>query len=173
MSGGQLVISVNANSHATPSLYGMDNIEFLVSTNPGHAPKPLHKVASGGELSRISLAIQMITAQHSGVPTLIFDEVDVGISGGVAEIVGNTLRDLGQQRQILCITHLPQVASQGHQHLQVKKTINSQSTHTQLHWLNRQQRIEELARMLGGIEMTQQTLAHAEEMLLRATGVVI
>ncbi|MEK7991969.1 MAG: DNA repair protein RecN [Thiotrichaceae bacterium] len=173
MSGGQLVISVNANLQATPSLYGMDNIEFLVSTNPGHAPKPLHKVVSGGELSRISLAIQMITAQHSGVPTLIFDEVDVGISGGVAEIVGNTLRDLGQQRQILCITHLPQVASQGHQHLQVKKTINSHSTHTQLHWLNRQQRIEELARMLGGIEITQQTLAHAEEMLLRATGAVV
>uniref|UniRef100_UPI003365662A DNA repair protein RecN n=1 Tax=Candidatus Albibeggiatoa sp. nov. BB20 TaxID=3162723 RepID=UPI003365662A len=173
MSGGQLVIAVNANPEAVPSLYGMDNINFLVSTNPGHAPKPLHKVASGGELSRISLAIQVITAQHSGVPTLIFDEVDVGISGGVAEIVGQLLRDLGQQRQILCITHLPQVASQGDQHLQVKKTINTQSTHTQLHWLKRQQRIEELARMLGGVEMTEQTLAHAEEMLLHATGAVI
>ena len=170
MSGGQLVIEVKANLDATPTLHGIDTIGFLVSTNPGHAPKPLHKVASGGELSRISLAIQVITAQHSGVPTLIFDEVDVGISGGVAEIVGQLLRDLGAQRQILCITHLPQVASQGHQHLQVKKTIHQQHTHTQLHQLNRQQRIEELARMLGGVEMTQQTLAHAEEMLSRATG---
>lgn len=170
MSGGQLVIEVNAHSDATPSVHGMDNIAFLVSTNPGHAPKPLHKVASGGELSRISLAIQVITAQRSGVPTLIFDEVDVGISGGVAEIVGQLLRNLGTQRQILCITHLPQVASQGHQHLQVKKTIHQHQTHTQLYQLNRQQRIEELARMLGGVEMTQQTLAHAEEMLARATG---
>lgn len=170
MSGGQLVIAVTANPQATPSIHGMDTIDFLVSTNPGHAPKPLHKVASGGELSRISLAIQVITAQHSGVPTLIFDEVDVGISGGVAEIVGQLLRDLGRQRQILCITHLPQVASLGHQHLQVKKTIHQQNTYTQLHWLNHQQRIEELARMLGGVEMTQQTLAHAREMLLHATG---
>ncbi len=170
MAGGQLVIDVRANVNALPSAHGTDNIEFLVSTNPGHAPKPLHKVASGGELSRISLAIQVITAQHSGVPTLVFDEVDVGISGGVAEIVGQLLRDLGQQRQILCITHLPQVASQGHQHLQVKKTIYQQTTYTQLHWLNQRQRIEELARMLGGVEVTAQTLAHAEEMLLHATG---
>lgn len=166
MAGGKLIITVNMHNRA--SAQGMDEVSFLVSTNPGHAPKPLHKVASGGELSRISLAIQVITAQRTGVPTLIFDEVDVGISGGVAEVVGKLLRNLGQQRQVLCVTHLPQVASLGHRHLQVVKTIAEHSTHIQLRWLSHQQRIEELARILGGVEMTAQTLAHAEEMLARA-----
>ncbi|MDM8566215.1 DNA repair protein RecN [Candidatus Halobeggiatoa sp. HSG11] len=165
MPGGRLVINVNKDNDSLPTSIGTDIVEFLVSTNPGHAPKPLQKVASGGELSRISLAIQVITAQTNGVPILVFDEVDVGIGGGVAEIVGHLLNNLSQQRQVLCITHLPQVACQGQQHLQVSKTIQQNSTHTAITVLNQQQRIEEIARMLGGIEITNQTLAHAEEMI--------
>lgn len=169
MPAGQLLIMVDEDECAQPSATGVDFVEFLVSTNPGHAPRPLNKVVSGGELSRISLAIQVITAQYSGVPTLVFDEVDVGIGGGVAEIVGKLLLQLGQQRQVLCITHLAQVACQGMSHLQVSKTIHAQQTHTTLHWLNPQQRVEEIARMLGGLEITPQTLAHAAEMLNNAT----
>jgi len=165
MPGGHLLITVTANEEATPTVIGTDSIEFLVSTNPGHVPKPLQKVASGGELSRISLAIQVITAQNSGVPILVFDEVDVGIGGGVAEIVGQLLSHLGQQRQVLCITHLPQVACQGHHHLQVSKTTLQQSTQAYITVLDTQQRIKEVARMLGGMEITAQTLAHAQEML--------
>ncbi|HDN25838.1 MAG TPA: DNA repair protein RecN [Thioploca sp.] len=169
MPGGQLVIAVSADEDAPPAATGTDIIEFLVTTNPGHPPKPLQKVASGGELSRISLAIQVVTAQSSGVPILVFDEVDVGIGGGVAEIVGKLLNHLAQQRQVLCITHLPQVACQGDHHLQVNKTINQQSTHAYINVLDNQQRVEEIARMLGGIEITSQTLAHAQEMLQRST----
>ncbi len=165
MPGGHLLITVTANEEATPTVIGTDSIEFLVSTNPGHVPKPLQKVASSGELSRISLAIQVITAQNSGVPILVFDEVDVGIGGGVAEIVGQLLSHLGQQRQVLCITHLPQVACQGHHHLQVSKTTLQQSTQAYITVLDTQQRIKEVARMLGGMEITAQTLAHAQEML--------
>ncbi len=167
MPGGQLVIAVSADEDAPPAAAGMDLVEFLVSTNPGHFPKPLSKVASGGELSRISLAIQVITAQSNGVPILVFDEVDVGIGGGTAEIVGQLLRRLGQQRQVLCITHLPQVACQGDYHLQVTKTIVQSSTQTQIQWLGEKQRVEEIARMLGGVEITAQTKAHAREMLRR------
>ncbi|KHD06719.1 hypothetical protein PN36_06690 [Candidatus Thiomargarita nelsonii] len=168
MTGGRLEITVNPNEDTLPTPTGTDRIEFLVSTNPGHPPKPLNQVASGGELSRISLAIQVITAQRSGVPILVFDEVDVGIGGGVAEIVGQLLNHLGQQRQVLCITHLPQVACQGHHHLQVSKTFKQQSTQTCITVLDNQQRVEEIARMLGGVEMTSQTLAHAQEMLQRS-----
>lgn len=167
MPAGQLVITVTADENASPTVNGMDVVEFLVSTNPGHAPKPLSKVASGGELSRISLAIQVITAQSSGTPTLVFDEVDVGIGGGVAETVGQLLNQLGQQRQVLCITHLPQVACQGDHHLQVNKTIQQQVTHTSIRPLDEQQRVEEIARMLGGLEITPQTLVFAQEMLQR------
>lgn len=167
MPNGELRIMVSADEHAAPTLAGIDIVEFLVSTNIGYAPRPLHKVASGGELSRISLAIQVLTAQASGVPSLVFDEVDVGIGGGVAEIVGQLLRRLGEQRQVLCITHLPQVASQGHQHLQVSKHTENALSTTQIHYLKPSERIEEVARMLGGVKMTAQTLAHAEEMLLR------
>jgi DNA repair protein RecN (Recombination protein N) len=167
MSVGQVVITVTADEHASPTATGMDIVEFLVSTNPGHSPKPLHKIASGGELSRISLAIQVITAQNSGTPTLIFDEVDVGIGGAVAETVGQLLNQLGQQRQVLCITHLPQVACQGDHHLQVNKTIQQQATHTDIKPLNEQERVEEIARMLGGLEITPQTLVYAREMLQR------
>ncbi len=168
MPAGQLVVAVNANENAPPAPTGTDFIEFLVTTNPGHPPKPLQKVASGGELSRISLAIQVVTAQSSGIPVLIFDEVDVGIGGKVAEIVGKLLNQLAQQRQVLCITHLPQVACQAHHHLQVNKIMNQQSTHAHVKVLDNQQRVEEIARMLGGIEITSQTLAHAQEMLQRS-----
>ncbi len=167
MPGGQLTITVTTHQESLPTTHGMDRVEFLVTANPGQPPRPLHKVVSGGELSRISLAIQVITAQSSGVPTLVFDEVDVGIGGGVAEIVGQLLRRLGQKRQVLCITHLPQVACQGHHHLQVTKTTDQQNTTAHLQFLDETQRIEEIARMLGGIEITTQTLAYAREMLQR------
>ncbi len=170
MPGGRLTINVKTDEQAPPSPTGTDKIEFLVSTNPGNPPKPLQQVASGGELSRISLAIQVITTESRGVPILVFDEVDVGIGGGVAEIVGQLLNKLGQQRQVLCITHLAQVASQGHHHLQVSKNILQETTYANIKQLDDQQRIEEIARMLGGIEITSQTLAHAEEMLEHARG---
>ncbi len=168
MPGGRLTINIKTDEQAAPSPTGTDKIEFLVSTNPGNPPKPLQQVASGGELSRISLAIQVITTESRGVPILVFDEVDVGIGGGVAEIVGQLLNKLGQQRQVLCITHLAQVASQGHHHLQVSKNILQETTYANIKQLDDQQRIKEIARMLGGIEITPQTLAHAEEMLQHA-----
>jgi DNA repair protein RecN (Recombination protein N) len=125
----------------------------------------LNKVASGGELSRISLAIQVATIRYGTTPSLLFDEVDVGIGGGVAEIVGQMLRKLGGSRQILCVTHLPQVAAQARHHLLVRKHTNKGQTHTHITCLNPAQRVEEIARMLGGVEITDQTLAHAREML--------
>ncbi|MCW8906991.1 MAG: DNA repair protein RecN [Sedimenticola sp.] len=167
MPSGILDVEVERLGEERASAHGLDRVELRVSTNPGQSPKPLVKVASGGELSRISLAIQVATAACTRVPTLIFDEVDVGIGGGTAEIVGRLLRQLGERQQVLCVTHLPQVASQGHQHLQVEKQSNSERTGTRLSVLEGKQRIEEIARMLGGVEITSQTLAHAEEMLMR------
>ncbi|WP_428624470.1 DNA repair protein RecN [Sedimenticola sp.] len=152
------------------SAHGLDQIEFLVSTNPGHPPKPLIKVASGGELSRISLAIQVATASCTQVPTLIFDEVDVGIGGGTAEIVGRLLRQISATQQILCVTHLPQVASQGHHHLRVEKGSDGEETHTTLGRLEGTSRVNEIARMLGGVEITAHTLNHAKEMVERTQG---
>lgn len=147
---------------------GYDQAEFLVSMNPGQPPKPLTKVASGGELSRVSLALQVIAADAIDTPCLVFDEVDTGIGGGVAEIVGRKLRELGANRQVLCITHLPQIASHGHQHLFVHKKTDGQSTETAMRKLTHKQRIEEVARMLGGVELTDQSRAHANEMLEHA-----
>ncbi len=144
---------------------GLEDVEFLISTNEGQPARALAKVASGGELSRISLAIQVITAQTSSTPTLVFDEVDVGIGGGVAEVVGRMLRELGQRVQILCVTHQPQVAAQGHQHLFVTKKGLQNGTHTRVHRLNKTQRVEEVARMLGGVDITRTSLSHAREML--------
>ena len=149
---------------------GLDQIEFLISTNPGQAPQSLSRVASGGELSRISLAIQVATLQCGQVPTLIFDEVDTGIGGSTAEIVGKLLRQLGETRQVLCVTHLPQVAAQGHHHLQISKQRHAKSTHTTVQRLQKERRVQEIARMLGGMEITEQTLAHAQEMLSRSAG---
>ncbi|VAW46102.1 DNA repair protein RecN [hydrothermal vent metagenome] len=126
------------------------------------------KVASGGELSRISLAIQVATAEVASLPTLIFDEVDVGIGGGIAEVVGKKMQQLGQHKQILSITHLAQVASHGHYHLRIEKQTKNEQTYTQVFELDPAQRIEELARMMGGLTVTEQTLNHAKEMLKNA-----
>jgi len=165
MQGGVFEINVNENKSSTFSATGLDEIEFTVSANPGQSCKALAKVASGGELARISLAIQMITAQQGRIPTLIFDEVDSGVGGGIAEIVGRHLRTLGDSRQVFCVTHLPQVASQAHHHMQVQKQTDQKETITQINSLSKKQRIEEISRMLGGVEITKQTRAHAEEML--------
>lgn len=168
MDGGRFSIALEAMDSTTPLQQGMERVEFLVSANPGQPLKPLTKVASGGELSRISLAIQVITAENSRIPTLIFDEVDVGIGGKVAEIVGHLLRTLTDHRQVICVTHLPQVAALGHHHLQVSKTSDTDTTISQINSLKEEQRVEELARMLGGIEITEHTLSHAREMIKRA-----
>ncbi|MFM9913588.1 MAG: DNA repair protein RecN [Methylophilaceae bacterium] len=148
-------------------IYGLEQVEFLVSGHAGMEPKPLSKVASGGELSRISLALRVVTAQQGSTPTMIFDEVDVGIGGGVAEIVGQLLQRLGASRQVLVITHLPQVAAQGSQHLVVSKTTTNGQTLSHITPLNVTARVEEIARMLGGVEITKTTRKHAAEMLGR------
>lgn len=150
------------------SPHGIDDIEFLVSANPGLPLQPLRKIASGGELSRISLAIQVITTQKQSTPTLIFDEVDAGISGKTAETVGKLLRQLSKDAQVLCVTHLPQIAAQGHHHFNVLKKQTKDSTTTTIVPLGSEERIQELARMLGGALITERTLAHAEEMLATA-----
>ena len=147
------------------SAFGMEEVEFLIVTNPGQPAQSLAKIASGGELSRISLAIQVISAENSRIPTLVLDEVDVGISGGTSELVGRLLRHLGEQGQVLCVTHQPQVACQGHQHLQVRKTTSQKSTLVEITPLEEDQRTQEVARLLGGVTITEQTLAHAEEMV--------
>ena len=148
-----------------PHSHGAEDIEILIRSNPNAAMGPLHKIASGGELSRISLAIQVVTAQVAAVPTVVFDEVDVGIGGATAEIVGQLLNDLGKRSQVLCVTHQAQVASQGDQHIRVKKSGNKTALRTELEPLTDDQKIEEIARMLGGIAITENTLAHAREML--------
>jgi DNA repair protein RecN (Recombination protein N) len=150
---------------AEGNAHGLEQVEFLVSSHSSLAPKPLAKVASGGELSRISLAIQVVTSKVAAVPTLIFDEVDVGIGGGVAEVVGKMLQGLGGERQVLCITHLPQVAALGHQHWQVSKVTLDGQVVSRIAVLDQPQRIEEVARMLGGVTITGTTRQHAAEML--------
>ncbi|QLL14279.1 DNA repair protein RecN [Pseudomonas chlororaphis] len=168
MPGGRFTIELHANSGDELQPNGLEQVELLVSANPGQPLKALAKVASGGELSRISLAIQVITAQTSRVPTLVFDEVDVGIGGPTAEIVGQLLRRLGERGQVLTVTHLPQVAAQGHQHLFVHKVRGSDATHTAVSKLGKTERIEEVARMLGGIDLTKESLAHAKKMVVTA-----
>ena len=165
MGGGKFIIALGFNESF--SLHGQDNIEFQVSANPGQPPKTLMKVASGGELSRISLAIQMIAAQRLTLPALIFDEVDSGIGGGIAEVVGKQLRKLGDRCQVLCVTHLPQVASQAHNHYKVTKIKSKKTTSTGMLILDDNQRIEEVARMMGGVEITDSTLNLAKEMLTK------
>lgn len=168
MEGGHFEIAVSPDDNDRFAPHGLDDIEFQVSANPGQPIQPLARVASGGELSRISLAIQMIAARSVTVPTLVYDEVDTGIGGAVAEVVGRQLRRLGETRQVLCVTHLPQVAAQAHHHLQVAKRKGRDTTQTRIEALEQAQRVEEIARMLGGVELTEQTLAHAEEMIQRA-----
>ncbi|MDA0127344.1 DNA repair protein RecN [Vibrio sp. MarTm2] len=167
MEKAQFSIEVN-NEGTHPSPLGMDSVCFVVSTNPGQPMQPIAKVASGGELSRISLAIQVITAQKVDTPSLIFDEVDVGISGPTAAVVGRMLRKLGESTQVLCVTHLPQVAGCGHQQLFVAKQTKAGKTETQMNSLNDDQRISELARLLGGSQITESTLANARELLIAA-----
>ena len=169
MPQGEFLVDISDLESDAPKLNGKDKIEFLVSANPGLPPKPLAKVASGGELSRISLAIQVTTSNDKTTPTLIFDEVDSGIGGGVAEIVGQKLRSLSHNRQVMCVTHLPQVAAQAHHHLYVEKNNKTDITSSQVRLLHDEERVEEIARMLGGVTMTANTLAHAKEML--STGV--
>jgi DNA repair protein RecN (Recombination protein N) len=165
MPGGKFNVLVTLLEPQEAGANGLERVDFQVSANPGLPLDLLSKVASGGELSRISLAIQVATISCGTTPSLIFDEVDVGIGGGVAEIVGQMLRKLASNRQILCVTHLPQVAAQAMHHLQVQKTTQKKITSTDIARLNDNERIQEIARMLGGIKITEQTLAHAQEMV--------
>ncbi|AEJ06655.1 DNA repair protein RecN [Stutzerimonas stutzeri] len=168
MPGGRFSVQLKPAAEGEYTPYGLEQVEFLVSANPGQPLRPLAKVASGGELSRISLAIQVITAQTSRVPTLVFDEVDVGIGGPTAEIVGQLLRRLGERGQVLTVTHLPQVAAQGHHHLFVHKARDTDETRTAVTELDQAGRVEEIARMLGGVDLTEQSLAHARQMVTSA-----
>ncbi len=172
MSGGKFHIQLSDKPFDTATgegftAHGLDQVEFQVSANPGQGLRSMNKVASGGELSRISLAIQMITAGMEPIPTLIFDEVDAGIGGGIAEVVGMHLRALGDQRQVLCVTHLAQVAAQAHHHLRVSKSSKA-GTQTAISRLDTRERVDEIARMLGGLEITAATRTHASEMIQRA-----
>jgi len=163
MTGGSFVVALNPSE---PTAHGVEQVEFLVAGHAGVAPRPLAKVASGGELARIALAISVITSHATTTPTLIFDEVDSGIGGGVAEVVGRLLKRLGQERQVLCVTHLPQVASQANQHFQVAKgTTDAGKTVSRIDVLDNKSRVEEVARMLGGLEITATTRNHARELL--------
>ena len=165
MPDGRVELLVEKLPHARATASGLDRIAFLVSANPGLPPQPLAKVASGGELSRISLAIQVATIRCGTIPTLIFDEVDVGIGGGVAEIVGRLLRSLGAERQVLCVTHLPQVAARGQHHLLIRKRAGKNGVMVETSALEGRARVQEVARMLGGIDITENSLAHASEMI--------
>jgi len=149
----------------TPHAHGSEQVEFLISTQPDTPARGLARVASGGELSRISLAIQVVTASTSRTPTLVFDEVDVGIGGATAVVVGQLLRQLGERGQVLCITHQAQVAAQAHQHLQVSKQLKDKRMETALSTLKDAQRVDEIARMIGGEKITKQSRAHAQEIL--------
>lgn len=165
MPGGVFEVSVAARDISEPRAFGVDHIEYLISANPGQKKQPLSKVASGGELSRMSLSIQVIASDGSAIPTMVFDEVDSGVGGAVAEMVGTRLHDLGKSRQVFCVTHLPQVASLGDNHFRIMKLSDGRSTKTGITHLTEEERIEEIARMLGGVEITDRTRAHAAEML--------
>ncbi len=164
MSGGRFEADVTQAGNADPTQHGIDQIEFRVSANPGQPPRALAKVASGGELARLSLAVQVSCATQE-MRCMVFDEVDAGIGGAVAEIVGRELRRLGERGQVLCVTHLPQVACQSHHHLRVTKLTDGRTTRTTLSELTAGERVEELARMLGGVEVTDKARAHARDML--------
>jgi DNA repair protein RecN (Recombination protein N) len=155
MPGGKFEVALTRLDESAAKPWGIDDVEFLISANPGQKPQPLAKIASGGDLSRMSLAIQVIAS----------DEVDSGVGGGVAEMVGRRLQEIGENRQVFCVTHLPQVASLADQHFRISKVSDGKSTRTGVQALGKEERVEELARMLGGVEITQKTLAHAAEML--------
>ena len=165
---GRFRVDLAPKSRERADAHGLDRLEFQVTLNPGQDFGPISKVASGGELSRVSLALEVISAGASRVPTLVFDEVDAGIGGGVAEIVGRRLRDIAADRQVLCVTHLAQVASQGQHHFRVTKLTDGETSRTNVRGLTADERVEELSRMLGGVEITDTTRAHAEEMIQRA-----
>lgn len=165
MPEGAFEINIRKRDEDDPRSFGLDDIGYLISANAGQPPLALSKVASGGELSRMSLAIQVIASDGSAIPTMVFDEVDSGVGGGVAEMVGRRLRDLGESRQVLCVTHLPQVASLADNHFRVIKMSDGKTTRTGVAQLNENERVEELARMLGGVKITKRTRDHAAEML--------
>jgi DNA repair protein RecN (Recombination protein N) len=169
MSGGRFEAQLEKVEKSTPDAQGMERVEFLVSANPGQPPRPLRKVASGGELSRISLAIEVAALGLDQIGCMVFDEVDSGVGGATAEVVGQKLRRLGENRQVLCVTHLPQVAAQGHAHLRVSKSIDAKRTDVVIESLDEKTRRDEIARMLGGIDITRETLAHADQMLKTGT----
>lgn len=169
MIDAQLTIAVDTRPGADPAAHGDDDVRIDFSANPGQAPRPLARIASGGELSRVSLAIQVAVSQSASVPVMIFDEVDAGVGGGTAEIVGALLRRLSSSgRQVLCVTHLPQVAAQGNQQFLIRKTTAAGNTRTTVTRLDQPDRVEELARMLGGVEITEATRTLARDMLSRA-----
>ena len=169
MPGGRFEAGLTPLPDGEATAHGLERVDFLVSANPGQPVKPLNKVASGGELSRVSLALQVETASLGRIPTLIFDEVDVGVGGRVAEIVGQQLRALGRSRQVFVITHLAQVAALGGRHMQVAKRNQNGATLVDVRLLERDERVQEIARMIGGVEISQSTIAHAEDMLARAS----
>ncbi|MGI9222842.1 MAG: DNA repair protein RecN [Woeseiaceae bacterium] len=168
MPGGVFEAEVKALANDGARITGIDEIEFQISANPGQPAMPLARVASGGELSRMSLAIQVIASDGSTIPTMVFDEVDSGVGGGVAEMVGRRLAGLGTSRQVLCVTHLPQVASLANHHFRISKVTDGKATRTRIRELDTDERIDELARMLGGVEITKKTREHAAEMLAGA-----
>jgi len=169
MEGAELVVSISPLSKGEFRATGNEDIEFLIATNPGQPHKPLQKIASGGELSRVSLAIQVVAAAHSNIPTLVFDEVDVGIGGSTADIVGQLLKQLGDRGQVISVTHQPQVAAHAHHHYRASKVVETNSAESLMTPLDQQQRVEELARMLGGAKVTDQTLSHASELFKLAS----
>ncbi|MDH3846652.1 MAG: DNA repair protein RecN [Gammaproteobacteria bacterium] len=168
MPGGKFEIALEPLAAGTERASGLDDIEFLISANPGQPAMPLSKVASGGELSRMSLSIQVIASDGSTIPTMVFDEVDSGVGGGVAEMVGRRLAEVARDRQVLCVTHLPQVASLANHHIRISKVTDGKATRTGAHVLDQEERVDELARMLGGVQITAKTREHAAEMLAGA-----
>ena len=170
MPGGRFEVRVTPLADGSIAAHGADDVEFLVTANAGQPPAPLSRVASGGELSRLNLAIQVAATAKRGAPTLVFDEVDAGVGGAVAEMVGRRLRELSAGRQVLCITHLPQVATLAEHQATVSKATRAGKTTTAVRLLTPDERVEETARMLGGVKITDQTRAHAEEMLAARQG---
>jgi DNA repair protein RecN (Recombination protein N) len=168
MPGGKFAARLSVRAKGLARASGLDDVEYLISANPGQELLPLSKVASGGELSRMSLAIQVVASDGSNIPTMVFDEVDSGVGGSVAEMVGLRLRELGRSRQVFCVTHLPQVASLADQHLRIMKISDGKVTRTGITHLSENERVEEIARMLGGVEITRRTREHAAEMLQSA-----
>ena len=169
MEGAELLVQLSPVNNSEYRSSGLEETEFLLATNPGQPHKMLAKIASGGELSRVSLAIQVVAASHSQIPTLVFDEVDVGIGGSTADIVGQLIKQLGERGQVISVTHQPQVAAHAHHHYRASKVIEDNSAESLMAPLNQQQRVEELARMLGGAKVTKQTLSHASELLSLAS----